>query len=354
MSQDDSQRQNLIAVLVVDRTRVDAQLTASVFGRDPRVKVTRAIASAEEALTAISVEQFDVAIISATLEGSSHAGFELTRTLREAGTQIRVVILLDVAKTELIVEAFRAGAKGVFCRSDSPSDLRKCAFVVHNGEIAATPEQLTKALEALADLPQLRLTDVKGNVLLSKRETDIVCCVAEGLSNREISARLKISEHTVKNYMFRIFDKLGVSSRVEVVLYAANQRNSVTPTGSVGRRNGHRRDVAWYQELAESGFGVAHLVLGELYCRGDNGVSKNSIDAYIHFVVAERICENGRDTSRSCKENLANKLSAAQMAEAQERASEWLKAHACTSELAKDELEQGSGLRFDAPQFRQA
>jgi Bacterial regulatory proteins, luxR family len=52
----------------------------------------------------------------------------------------------------------------------------------------------------------------------------VVSCVAEGLSNREIASRLKLTEHTVKNYLFRIFDKLGVSSRVEVVLYVFRLR----------------------------------------------------------------------------------------------------------------------------------
>jgi DNA-binding CsgD family transcriptional regulator len=61
---------------------------------------------------------------------------------------------------------------------------------------------------------------VGGKPLLSARELDVVRCVAEGLSNREIAQRLTLREHTVKNYLFRIFDKLGVSSRVEVVLYA--------------------------------------------------------------------------------------------------------------------------------------
>jgi DNA-binding CsgD family transcriptional regulator len=64
------------------------------------------------------------------------------------------------------------------------------------------------------------MIDAKGAILLSRREQEVVRCVAEGLSNREIAQRLGLTEHTVKNYLFRIFDKLGVSKRVEVVLYA--------------------------------------------------------------------------------------------------------------------------------------
>jgi DNA-binding CsgD family transcriptional regulator len=67
--------------------------------------------------------------------------------------------------------------------------------------------------------------------LLSRREQEVVRCVAEGLSNREIAQRLGLTEHTVKNYLFRIFDKLGVSKRVEVVLYAYSLGSS-TPAPS--------------------------------------------------------------------------------------------------------------------------
>jgi len=64
------------------------------------------------------------------------------------------------------------------------------------------------------------VVNTQGAALLSRREIEVVRCVAEGLSNREIAQRLGLTEHTVKNYLFRIFDKLGVSKRVEVVLYA--------------------------------------------------------------------------------------------------------------------------------------
>jgi len=71
-----------------------------------------------------------------------------------------------------------------------------------------------------ASQPTLSLFQTSDGSLLSARERDVVRCLADGLTNREIAQRLKLTEHTVKNYLFRIFDKLGVSSRVEVVLYA--------------------------------------------------------------------------------------------------------------------------------------
>jgi DNA-binding CsgD family transcriptional regulator len=68
----------------------------------------------------------------------------------------------------------------------------------------------------------MRVVNADGLRLLTKREEDVVRLLAEGLQNREIAHELNLSEHTVKNYLFHIFDKLGVSSRVELILYAVS------------------------------------------------------------------------------------------------------------------------------------
>jgi DNA-binding NarL/FixJ family response regulator len=72
----------------------------------------------------------------------------------------------------------------------------------------------------MAWMPSVRMVKPGRATLLTKREEDLLRLVAEGLANRDIAHQLNLSEHTVKNYMFRIFDKLGVSNRVELVLYA--------------------------------------------------------------------------------------------------------------------------------------
>ena len=132
-----------------------------------------------------------------------------------------MVVLLDNSEPAAVVEAFRAGAHGIFSRTQPLRLLAKCIECVHSGQVWANSNELHFLLEALARPNHANFTHLADSPL-SAREADVVRCVAEGLTNREIARRLKLTEHTVKNYLFRIFDKLGVSSRVEVVLYALN------------------------------------------------------------------------------------------------------------------------------------
>jgi DNA-binding NarL/FixJ family response regulator len=133
-------------------------------------------------------------------------------------------MLLDSRDREQVVDAFRGGAKGVFFRTDLVDSLCKSIWSVHQGQIWAASDDLECTLEAFTNAAPLRIVDAKGSQILSKREEQVVALLAEGLSNREISERLRLSHHTVKNYLFKIFDKLGLSSRVELILYAVNQR----------------------------------------------------------------------------------------------------------------------------------
>lgn len=104
--------------------------------------------------------------------------------------------------------------------------LARCVHAVYDGRLWVSGTQLEFLLETLATAPVTQLVDSQGATLLSNREQDVVRFLAEGLTNREIARELKLSENTVKNYLFRIFNKLGMSSRVEVLRYATGQRTS--------------------------------------------------------------------------------------------------------------------------------
>jgi two-component system, NarL family, nitrate/nitrite response regulator NarL len=212
-----------IRVLVADATRLTGRLMADVLKRDRRFAVTDA--SEGSVLPAAVALMPNVAIISEAVEGVVGRGLKILKELRAAVPKTRTVILLDRGERSLVVEAFRSGARGVFCRSDALETLNKCVHKVHEGQLWASDPHLEFLLEALTDSPASQLVSAQGARLLSDREEDVVRCLTKGLTNVQIASELKLTENTVKNYLFRIFNKLGVSSRVEVVIYAADQSN---------------------------------------------------------------------------------------------------------------------------------
>lgn len=207
-------------VLAVDSTRMNSQLLASALDRDKRFQVLDSAADAQSIISQVVKEKPAVVVISAELEGDARKGFEVAREIHALSPETGIVLLLDLSERSHVVEAFRSGARGVFSRNDSLKSLAKCIQCVSQGQVWANSKELRYILEALGEALPLRVIDARGAELLSRREQEVVRCVAEGLSNREIAQRLGLTEHTVKNYLFRIFDKLGVSKRVEVVLYA--------------------------------------------------------------------------------------------------------------------------------------
>ena len=219
-------RTNLTKVVIADKTSMGAQLLADALRRSHRFASVVASNRVADVLAAFTDSVPDVVLISADLEGDSSRGFKLTQEITDAQPGTRVVMLLDTPDREAVVQAFRAGSQGVFCRARSVKELLKCIVCVHEGQIWAGTADLGYVLEALREPQPLQVANKAGVPLLTKREMAVVQCVAEGLTNRETAAQLNLSEHTVKNYMFRIFDKLGVSSRVELVLYVASQMPS--------------------------------------------------------------------------------------------------------------------------------
>ncbi len=169
----------------------------------------------------------DVAIISSSLRDGPEAGFSLLKRLSNANPLLCCIMLLESGDRELVIKAFRSGALGVVERDHSYELLCKCVYSVYRGQVWANSQQLRYLLDALVTGIPGKLTDAQGKVLLSGREEQIVSLVAEGMKNREIAELLGLSEHTVKNHLFRIFERLGISSRAELILYLFSHRNLV-------------------------------------------------------------------------------------------------------------------------------
>ena len=179
-----------------------------------------AATTAEEVVVAMDRARFDVLLISTSFSADPLDGLRFVSEVRDLHREVGIVVLLDALERNLVVEAFRSGAHGVFARSDSFQTLCKCILCVHEGQVWASSAELGFVLEALVDPPPIENRGLPSSRPLSKREEEIAHLVAEGFSNRQISERLDLSEHTIKNYLFRVFEKLGVSTRVELTLYA--------------------------------------------------------------------------------------------------------------------------------------
>jgi len=111
------------------------------------------------------------------------------------------------------------------------------------GQVWATSREIRIALDALSSAPTIRALNAGGLSLLSQRELQVVHHLAEGLTNREIGACLGLSRHTIKNYLLKIFDKLGVSNRVEQLFLTLSQSSAQMP--SLRRTTEHVNKAQW-------------------------------------------------------------------------------------------------------------
>lgn len=178
----------------------------------------------------------DVLAFATNANNSNWEDLALLRRLHVAYPKVVQILLVESVGRELVVNAFRSGVRGLFCFGEYPFRLLcKCIQVVHQGQIWANAQQIDYLLESVTQVPSLRVLSTTGNSLLTPREEQVVALVAEGLSNKEIAQELGLSEHTIKKYLFRIFDKLGISTRVELVLYAVNHSEHRPAEWLVGR-----------------------------------------------------------------------------------------------------------------------
>ena len=214
-----------IRVLIADETSMGCQLLKTALSRSRfRFEVVACATSCSEILECIGAHPVDVAVLSESLHGGPYAGFQGLSQLQNTFPNVRVIMLLKSASRDLVVDAFRAGAEGVVCRAEPIRVLCKCIQTVHKGQIWANSHQLHFILEALMSSTPLRVVNAKGRYLLAQREDEVANLVAEGMSNREIAHKLGVAEHTVSNYLFRIYEKLGISTRVELALYVIRQK----------------------------------------------------------------------------------------------------------------------------------
>lgn len=226
-------REQLIHVLLIESRQVQSQVLSSALRRHLDFQVRCCGAELSECIEALESCPAEVALLSYGPAGKPSQHYGILRGLHAAYPQLGLIFLCDTYDRELVVNALHCGARGLFCCVRQPlKALCRCIHSVREGQIWINTEQLQYVIEALLQNPASHVVNAKGEVLLTAREERLVGLVAEGLINREIARGLKISENTVKKGLLRIYDKLGVSNRVELVLYALTHRDA-----SSGERN---------------------------------------------------------------------------------------------------------------------
>lgn len=218
-------RDQKISVVVSDGSYMTSELLARALTRIKALRILKCTVNFADTLDAIVDLQPDVAVLSLHFADGPYKGLELLRRLRDLSARTRCVLMIDEAEREAAIDGFRAGARGIFRRSASPHLLARCIAALHRGQVWANSADVLQVVEALQRALPFKGVNSKGEALLTKREQEIVPLVANGLTNREMSAQLGVSEHTIKNHLFRIYEKLGISSRVELILYAVSERD---------------------------------------------------------------------------------------------------------------------------------
>ena len=280
-----------------------SQLLAEALGRDPRFEISGVVAAAE-ILSLAGSRKADVAVISLDSDSPTKKGLQVARTLGARHPDLRIVALLEVSSRDSVIAAFRCGATGVFSRTEPLFDLLACIERVSRGEIWASKSHAQFLLEALRSTPSCEGIDAGKIGLLSHRELQVAECAAQGQSNKQIADRLGLSEHTIKNYLFRIFDKLGVSNRFELLFLLFKECNAhLTGRGGVPFGTEIDHPIETYLKAAEEGSVAAQFVVGlahlEGYC-----VEKNGLSAYYWLRVAEENSSELGHRSRALVEQL--------------------------------------------------
>jgi DNA-binding NarL/FixJ family response regulator len=207
----------VVQVLVADSGPIQSQLLTRALKSRRDFQVSAVALETSALHDFMQSNHVDVVLIA----GNHVADCSLLRWLRVSYPKAAPVLLVESDDREQVVNALRAGARGIFLFAHTPFPmLCKCIHCVFRGEVWINRQQMNYAVDALSEVHTLRVFNSHGGSLLTPREEQVVALVADGLTNRGVAAELGLSEHTIKKYLLRIFDKVGISSRVELVLYA--------------------------------------------------------------------------------------------------------------------------------------
>jgi DNA-binding NarL/FixJ family response regulator len=151
-------------------------------------------------------------------------GLDVLKALADTATEVRTVLLTAAIEREETVHALRLGARGVVLKESATQMLYKCIRAVVAGEFWVGHERIGDLMQTLRQIERAPAREPSPASRLTRRELQVISAVVEGGSNKDIAQGFGLSEQTVKNHLSNIFDKLGVSNRLELALYAVHHR----------------------------------------------------------------------------------------------------------------------------------
>ena len=205
-------------VLICDDHEVVREGLIGLIGRQATMTVVGEAGTVAEAIALAARVKPDVVIMDVRLPDGS--GVEACRSIREANADVKVIMLTSYADDEALFASIIAGASGYLLKQTRGQAVVDAIIAVAAGRSLLDPDVTGKVLE------RLRETRAEDPVLasLTEQERKVLTGLAEGKTNRDIGETLFLSEKTVKNYVSRILDKLGLSRRAEAAAYMAKHK----------------------------------------------------------------------------------------------------------------------------------
>lgn len=204
-----------IRLVLADDHPIVLQGLAQLFGLEQDLEVVEHCLSGEAAVAAVERHRPDVLVLDVRMPGID--GLAVLRELRRRRAPTRVLLLAAELDEDDVVEAVRLGVRGIVLKEMAPQQLVQAVRQVHAGELVVDSRSVVRALEKVV---RQEASSRRVASLLTPREMEIVRMVAAGLRNKEIAARLSISEGTVKIHLHNTYEKLRVDGRVELMLFA--------------------------------------------------------------------------------------------------------------------------------------
>jgi len=226
----DNRRLQPTRILIADDHPIFRDGLRRLLETEPDLKVIGEACDGAEAVKLAKQLKPDILLLDLAMPRDP--GLEALREMSSASNQnaVRVILLTAGAEKNQIVEALQLGARGVVLKDSATQLLLKAIHTVMAGEYWVGRESVSNLVQYLRTLVQSSGEEARQKKFgLTPRELEIVSAVVAGYSNKETAEYFKISEDTVKHHLSNIFDKLGVSTRLELALFAVNQSLPLKP-----------------------------------------------------------------------------------------------------------------------------